>query len=96
MIRDMSKRKKRRTRGADEDAALRRTLPEGPPANVARTDSVSAKDARTKETLPKKPGSAPAPAVDATGRYGLALLIVAGTLWAGWFVFLVYVAFTRP
>jgi len=65
----MSKRKKRRTRAAEEDA----DPSQSPPEAIE---------------------SAPTPVADAPRR-NLPALLIAGSLWAGWFIYLVYVAATR-
>ena len=82
----MSKRKKRRTRAANEDAASQ---------EAASDPALSKEPALSNKEVSKVTASAPKPDVNMPRRNGLALLITAGSLWFGWFLFLVYVALTR-
>jgi hypothetical protein len=63
--------------------------------NHAADEDAASEPALAKEAVSKVTASAPKPDVNVPHRYGLVLLFTTGSLWVGWFLFLVYVALTR-
>ncbi|MDP6467093.1 MAG: hypothetical protein QF918_05120 [Pirellulaceae bacterium] len=60
-----------------------------------RRTHASEEDATSRQATPVATRRDPKPAANVPRRIGLVLVIVTGSLWVGWLVFLTYVALSR-